>query len=93
MSIVWLRLKRELNDTSVLEIDEVQSKKNIATTRSFEKNYTEFEQLRGRISSFAISCAEKLRRQKTCCQSVMVFIHTKRHRHDETYNVFSRQKK
>lgn len=82
MSIVGLRLKCELNGISVLEIDEVRSKKNIATTRSFESNYTEFEQLRERVSTFAVSCAEKLRSQNTCCQSLMVFIHTNRHRQD-----------
>lgn len=82
MAIVGLRLKRELCGQSVLEIDEVKDKKNISTTRSFEQNYTEFEQLQERVSTFAVSCAEKLRRQKTCCQSLMLFVHTNPHRHD-----------
>lgn len=76
MSIIGLRLKKELLGESILNIEKVQSKKSIATTRSFEKTYTEFADLKERISTFAFSCAEKLRKQKTHCNSLMVFIHT-----------------
>jgi DNA polymerase V len=82
MSIVGLRLKHDLLGTSTLDLEHPGPKKNIATTRSFEKNYTEEEQLRERISTFATSCAEKLRRQRSCCNSLMVFIHTNGHRKD-----------
>lgn len=82
MSIVGLRLKQDLQGIPTLDLEEVQPKKNIATTRSFETNYTEYEQLNERISTFASSCAEKLRKQKSCCNSLMVFIHTNGHRKD-----------
>lgn len=82
MSIVGLRLKRDLQGIPTLELDEVQAKKNIATTRSFETNYTEFDQVAERVSTFAASCAEKLRKQNSCCNSIMVFIHTNGHRKD-----------
>lgn len=82
MAIVGVRLKKELSGESVLSLDDVQTKKNIATTRSFETNYTRFEELKERVSTFAVSCAEKLRTQQSCCNSVMVFILTNRHRHD-----------
>lgn len=82
LSIVGLRLKRDLQGIPTIQMDEVQPKKNIATTRTFEKNYTEFEQLKERISTFAVSCAEKLRKQKSYCNSLMVFIHTNGHRKD-----------
>ena len=46
MSIVGLRLKKELEGESVLSLGESRSpKKAIATTRSFEKNLTCFEDL------------------------------------------------
>lgn len=80
MSIVGLRLKHDLLGVPTLDLEHPEPKKNIATTRSFEKNYTEEEQLRERISTFATSCAEKLRRQRSCCNSLMVFIHTNGHR-------------
>lgn len=80
LSIVGLRLKRDLEGIPTLELEMVQAKKNIATTRSFEKNYTEFEQIKERVTTFAVSCAEKLRRQNSCCNAIMVFIHTNGHR-------------
>lgn len=82
MSIVGLRLKYDLQGIPTLDLDEPQAKKNIATTRSFEGNYTLFEQISERVSTFAVSCAEKLRRQDSCCNSLMVFVYTNRHRKD-----------
>jgi DNA polymerase V len=80
MSIVGLRLKKELEGKPTLVLDDVQPKQSIATTRSFEENYTEWEQLSERISTFAVSCAEKLRKQKSCCNSILVFVYTNKHR-------------
>jgi DNA polymerase V len=75
MGIVGLRLKNELQGKSVLEIDEAKlSKKTIAITRSFEAKLSSFEDLKERVSTFATICAEKLRKQKSCCYSVIVFI-------------------
>ncbi len=82
MSIVGLRLKKELLGISVLQLEEVQPKKSIATTRTFDGNYTDYKLISERVTSFAVSCAEKLRRQNSCCQSLMVFIHTNGHRDD-----------
>ncbi|MBP6456853.1 MAG: Y-family DNA polymerase [Chitinophagaceae bacterium] len=82
MGIVGLRLKQDLKGIPTLDLEETQLKKSIATTRSFEKNYTQYQQLEERIITFASSCAEKLRQQKSCCNSLMVFIHTNGHRKD-----------
>ena len=82
MSIVGLRLKRDLQGTPTLDLELVQPKKNIATTRSFERNYSKIEELEERVATFAVSCAEKLRKQKSCCNTIMVFIHTNGHRND-----------
>ena len=82
MSVVGLRLKRELEGKRTLEIEYLKVKKNIATTRSFDKNYRTFEQLKERIVTFSVTCSEKLRKQKSCCNSVMVFVHTNFFRED-----------
>lgn len=82
LSIVGLRLKHDLLGIPTLDLEEIQPKKNIATTRSFETNYTELEQLEERVSTFAVSCSEKLRKQNSCCNSLMVFIHTNGQRKD-----------
>ena len=80
MSVVGLRLKKELEGESVLSLEESRSpKKAIATTRSFEKNITDFEDLKERVSTFSICCSEKLRNQKSNCNSIYVFIKSNRH--------------
>ena len=80
MSIVGLRLQMDLKGIPVLDLEEIQTKKNISTTRSFEKDDTELKDLSERIATFTAICAEKLRRQKSCCNSLMVFIHTNKHK-------------
>jgi len=72
MSIVGLRLKLDLQGIPTLDIEDIEPKKSIATTRTFETNYTQFDQLAERITTFTASCAEKLRQQKSCCNSLMV---------------------
>ena len=80
MSVVGLRLKKELEGESVLSLEESRSpKKAIATTRSFEKNITHFEGLKERVSTFSICCSEKLRNQKSNCNSIYVFVKSNRH--------------
>ena len=76
MSVVGLRLKHELEGKSTLELEEAADRKMIATTRSFEKKYTTYEEISERISTFTASCAEKLRRQDCHCNMVTVFIQT-----------------
>lgn len=81
-TINGLRLKRELEGIPALELEAVQAKKSIATTRTFESNYTELHQLQERVTTFAVSCAEKLRQQHSCCTTLMLFVHTNGHRKD-----------
>ena len=82
LSIVELRLQKELLGTPCLEIENLANKKNIATTRSFEENYTDYEKIKERVCTFAVTCAEKLRSQHSCCNSILVFIHTNGYRKD-----------
>lgn len=81
-SIVGLRLKKDLEGIKTLDLEEVQAKKSIATTRTFEKNYTEYQDLKERVISFAVACSEKLRKQNSCCNAVMVFVNSNAHRKD-----------
>ena len=82
MAIVGVRLKHELQGIPSIEMETIHPKKSIATTRTFDNNYKEYSQLKERVTTFAVSCAEKLRKQKSCCNSIMVFIHTNYHRKD-----------
>ncbi len=80
LAIVGLRLKHDLQGIKTLDLEETQAKKTIATTRSFATNYAKLEELQERITTFAVLCAEKLRKQHSCCNSLMVFIYTNRFR-------------
>jgi DNA polymerase V len=62
-------------------------KKSIATTRSFPKKLTDFDPLRERVSTFASVCAEKLRNQHSCCQTIVVLLGTLEHKtaHSKMY--------
>jgi DNA polymerase V len=82
MSVVGLRLKKDLEGEETLDLDVRKPKQAIATTRSFENMYTDFEDIKERVASFAIKCSEKLRKQHTHCNSVMVFIHSNGFRKD-----------
>lgn len=83
MSVVGLRLKHELQGKPTLDLDAPKSKKMIATTRSFEKMHTKIEDISERVSTFTTSCAEKLRRQNSHCNMIMVFVHTNYFRKDQ----------
>ncbi len=82
MSIVGLRLQKELQGTPCLSMEEIQPKQNIAVTRSFEKNIKDYGLIRERVSTFAVTCAEKLRNQNSCCNTMMVFVLTNPFRRD-----------
>jgi DNA polymerase V len=82
MSVVGLRLKMDLLGLPTLDLEDIKPKKNIATTRSFERNQTKLEDIRERIVTFSVSCAEKLRRQHSSCNALCVFIRTNSHRQE-----------
>ena len=66
----------------MLQLETKKPKKHIATTRSFEKMYSTLEELKERVATFAVSCSEKLRRQQSCCNALLVFVHTNGFRKD-----------
>ena len=81
-SVVGLRLQRDLSGQPTLDFEEVMHKKNIAVTRSFEKMYTHFNDLKERISTYAAKAAFKLRKQNSGCTMVHVFLITNTFRID-----------
>jgi DNA polymerase V len=83
MSVVGLRLKHELEGKPTLDLESPKNKKVIATTRSFDKMYTKFEDLSERVSTFTASCSEKLRKQDSHCNMIMVFVQTNYFRKDQ----------
>ena len=77
MTTVGIRLKKDLLGMPTLDLDDIKPKKHIATTRTFEKGLTSKAEIAERISTFAVFCAEKLRKQKCTCSSLMIFVQPK----------------
>lgn len=83
MAVVGLRLKKELEGKSTLDLESPKNKKMIATTRSFEKSMTKLVDISERVATFTASCSEKLRKQKSHCNMVMVFVQSNYFRKDQ----------
>lgn len=89
MGVVGLRLKYELEGQSVLGMEEPKDKKNIAITRSFAGNITTLSEMTERVSTFATVCAEKLRKQKSCCHGVILYLRKDKYKTErERYNFY-----
>jgi len=89
MGVVGLRLKYELEGQSVLELDVPKDKKTIAVTRSFVGNITTLDEMKERVSTFATVCAEKLRKQKSCCHNVILYLRKDKYKNDnQRYNFY-----
>ena len=91
MGVIGIRLKYELEGKSVLDLEPIrEQKKSIATTRSFPKQIAEFDDLRERVATFASVCAEKLRKQKSCCQTIIVMLVIDKHKYESQKYYFNK---
>ena len=81
-SITEWKLKKDLEGISKIALDEIKSKRAIATTRSFEYTFSDIDNIKERISTFAVSCAEKLRKQESSCHMIIVMLSSDRHKKD-----------
>ncbi len=91
MGVIGMRLKYELEGKSVLDLEPIrEQKKSIATTRSFPKQISEFDDLRERVATFSAICAEKLRKQKSCCQTIIVMLVIDKHKYQSQKYYFNK---
>ena len=77
-SIVLWRLQQDLLGEPTLQLEDASSKKMIATTRSFENTFDNLDDIKERVATFAVSCAEKLRKQQSKCHMVIVSLRSNR---------------
>jgi len=83
-SITELYLKKDLEGTSKIRLDNIyKSKKAIATTRSFEYTYSDIGNIKERVSTFAVSCAEKMRKQQSSCHMIVVILSSDHHKKEQ----------
>ena len=76
-SIVVLRIAKELKGIKCLDIEsQHKTKKNICTSRSFGNPTSDYSTIKEALSTFAVRCCEKLRKQKTSTSELRIFIYT-----------------
>ena len=86
-SVVLERTVRELQGTPCIDLDDTnEPKKEIASTRSFGRPVTELNPLIEAVSEFASRAAEKLRKQKSRANQVLVFVRTSPFRPGPSYS-------
>ena len=72
----------ELNGIPCIDTSEVVRNQNICTSRSFGQMVDDISSLKASVATFASSCANKLRAQRSGAQSVTVFLSSNRFRED-----------
>ena len=77
MKVIGLRIKRELLGESCIQLELIiPPKKAVATTRAFGKKTSELKYIEEAVSTYAVRCGEKLRKQNSVANLLTVFIHT-----------------
>jgi DNA polymerase V len=77
MTIIGSKIHRELNGETCFDISNQKSaKKSICTSRSFNKDIDNFNDLKEAVMTYAARCSEKLRLQKSVASFISVFIQT-----------------
>ncbi len=85
-SVIMERTWRELHGQSCMELEEVPAlKKEIAYTRTFGQPERDLVSLTEAVTEFTSRAAEKLRKQQSLASSILVFIHTSKHRAGPQY--------
>lgn len=86
MSVVGLRLLKELQGIPCKGWNEITPKKAVGTAKSFGSLLTNIDEIEIAAANYAAECAKKLRAQKSCCSSVQVFLATNQFRkQDQQY--------
>lgn len=85
LTITQLKLKKDLLGIPTLQPEDYFERKSISTTRTFEKDYSDYEYIKERIITFASNCAEKLRQQNKLAQTLIVFLKTNKHKQTPQY--------
>lgn len=85
--VVLERTCNELRGISCLALEDIAApKKQIMSSRSFGLPVTKLEELRESVATYLARGAEKLRKQKSVCAAVYVFIQTNRFKDEKQYS-------
>lgn len=93
MSIVGLNLQNDLKGIPSIEMMPPEKSQSISNTRTFEREYTEYDEVKERIVMFTSLSAEKMRKQHSLCNRINIFIETSRFRDEDAFYANSVQVK
>jgi len=78
------RIVQELNGQACLLLNETHpNKQQIVSSRSFGNLVTDYDSMKQAVASYTATAAEKLRKQKSRCKRLSVFITTHKHKADK----------
>ena len=87
LSVVGERILRELKGQPCIDLENIQPRKSIMSSKSFGNLLTKKEPLEEALANYAARACEKLRKQKSRAQAVYVFVQTNGFRKtDRQYN-------
>lgn len=86
LSVVGLRLKRDLLGEDIIIMADQPKRKNISVTRTFDYDYSSYDEVRERVVSFAAQIGRKLRQQSSNCSSLIVFVMSNRFKSNRYFN-------
>ena len=87
LSVVGERILRELKGQSCIDLEDIQPRKNIMSSKSFGTLLTQKEPMEEALANYAARACEKLRQQNSRAQAVYVFVQTNGFRKtDRQYN-------
>lgn len=85
MTIVGLRLQKDLKAIPSIEMETEEKKQSISTSRTFDRDYNTLAEVKERLIAFTTLSAEKLRAQNSLCNVLSLFVETNRFKETETY--------
>lgn len=92
-NINLLRIVQELNEISVIEINEkFEARKMILFSRSFTTPIFEYEVLESKLAKFVSRASEKLRSQNSLCGKISVYLTTSRFDKEDKYSSYEELK-
>lgn len=86
MTIVGLRMVKELRGISCLDLEEdIPPKKEIVSSKSFGSSVTELRDMQEATSEYCLRAVEKLREENQVASQITVFITTNRFKNEPQY--------
>ncbi|MDO5666455.1 MAG: translesion error-prone DNA polymerase V subunit UmuC [Alcaligenaceae bacterium] len=84
-SVLLERTVRELNGESCLALEDIQSKKQIISSRTFGRSISKLHEMEQAVSEYTALAATKLRLEAQQAKQLSVFIQTNRFKQDDKY--------